>query len=227
MQPPAKFIQPEPAIKVGAPQEEPNESFEHLSLETQSLGMWVFLISEIMFFGALIGAYIIYRYSYPQMFAEASSHLNVLIGSLNTGILLTSSLFMALAVNAISTGKNRVSTIFLLVTALLGMMFLGLKFYEWSLEIHANLFPGGTFIYLGSDPARAKLFFSLYFLLTGVHALHMTIGIFVVLLMAALSWRGKFNKEYYGPVEMLGLYWHFVDIVWIFLFPLLYLAHTI
>jgi len=200
------------------------EDSHHLSLQTQSMGMWVFLISEIMFFGAVFAAYIIYRFAYPQVFEEASGHLHLLIGSLNTGILLTSSLCMALAVNAASRGANRPLVFLLIATILLGVIFLGLKFYEYSLEFADHLFPRGTFIYPGSDPARAKIFFSLYFTLTGMHAVHMLIGILMIFWLTFLAWRKKFSPDHYAPVDMIGLYWHFVDIVWIFIFPLMYLV---
>jgi cytochrome c oxidase subunit 3 len=200
------------------------EDSHHLSLQTQSMGMWVFLMSEIMFFGTVFAAYIIYRQAYPQIFEEASNHLLLFIGSFNTGILLTSSLCMALAVNAAARGASRQTAFFLLATIVLGVVFLGLKFYEYSIDFAEHLFPGGNFQYLGSDPARAKIFFSLYFTLTGMHAVHMIIGILMLSVLTVFAWRKKFSTEHYAPVEMIGLYWHFVDIVWIFIFPLMYLV---
>lgn len=200
------------------------EDSHHLSLETHNMGMWIFLMSEIMFFGAVFAAYIIYRFSYPQVFEEASGHLLLFIGSLNTAILLSSSLCMALAVNAASRGARWQLVIFLLATIVLGVIFLALKFYEYSVDFAENLFPGGNFIYSGSDPARAKIFFSLYFTLTGMHAVHMIIGILLISGLTVFAWKEKFSAEHYAPVEMIGLYWHFVDIVWIFIFPLLYLV---
>jgi cytochrome c oxidase subunit 3 len=200
------------------------ENSKHLSLETQSMGMWVFLMSEIMFFGAVFAAYIVYRTAYPQVFAEASSHLDLVLGSLNTGILLTSSLCMALAVNSAARGLRRQIVFFLLATILLGVVFLGIKFMEYSQEFSGHLFPGGDFMYPGADPARAKIFFSLYFTLTGMHAVHMIIGILMIGVLTFFAWRGNFTPEHYAPVDMIGLYWHFVDIVWIFIFPLMYLV---
>ncbi len=200
------------------------EDFEHLSLETQSMGMWVFLMSEIMFFGAIFAAYIVYRRAYPQVFMEASNHLDLVLGSLNTGILLTSSLCMALAVNSAARGLRRQIVIFLFATIMLGIVFLGIKFIEYSHEFSQHLFPGGNFIYPGNDPARAKIFFSLYFTLTGMHAVHMIVGILMICGLISAAWKNKFNAEHYAPVEMIGLFWHFVDIVWIFIFPLLYLV---
>ncbi len=200
------------------------EDSEHLSLETQSMGMWMFLISEILFFGAVFAAYVVYRTAYPQVFEEGSNHLDLLLGSINTAILLTSSLCMALAVNSASRGLSRQLVWFLLATIFLGIIFLGIKFLEYSNEFAEHLFPGGEFIYSGSDPARAKIFFSLYFTLTGMHAVHMIIGILMLGGLTYFARRDAFTPEHYAPVDMIGLYWHFVDIVWIFIFPLMYLV---
>jgi cytochrome c oxidase subunit 3 len=199
------------------------EDSEHLSLETQSMGMWLFLMSEIMFFGAVFAAYMVYRHAYPQVFEEASRHLDLTLGSINTAILLTSSLCMALAVNSAARGSRKQIVFFLLATIVLGIIFLGIKFVEYSREFSEHLFPGGDFQYPGSDPARAKIFFSLYFTLTGLHAVHMIIGILLIGILAIMAWRRNFTAQHYAPVDMIGLYWHFVDIVWIFIFPLLYL----
>jgi cytochrome c oxidase subunit 3 len=176
-----------------------------------------------MFFGGIFAVYIIYRYLFPQAFAEASKHLDIVLGSINTAVLLTSSLTMALAVNAIQRGKQRLLVILILVTMVLGMVFLGIKGLEYVQKINENLFPGAMFVYEGSQPLQARVFFSLYFGMTGLHAVHMIIGILVMAILAFLGWRGRFSNESYMPVELAGLYWHFVDIVWIFLFPLLYL----
>ena len=199
------------------------EDSEHLSLETQSMGMWLFLMSEIMFFGAVFAAYIVYRHAYPQVFEEASRHLYLALGSINTAILLTSSFCMALAVNSAARGLRKQTVFFLLATILLGILFLGIKFFEYSKEFGEHFFPGGDFQYPGSEPARAKIFFSLYFTLTGLHAVHMIIGILLLAVLTFQAWRGRFSPEHYAPVDMIGLYWHFVDVVWIFIFPLLYL----
>src|ERR1051325_120255 len=172
------------------------EDSEHLSLETQSMGMWLFLISEIMFFGAVFAAYMVYRHVYPQVFEEASQHLDLFLGSINTGILLTSSLCMALAVNSAARGLRKQIVFFLLATIVLGIIFLGIKFLEYSKEFSEHLFPGGDFIYPGSDPARAKIFFSLYFTLTGLHAVHMIIGLLLLLILAIQAWRGHFTSEH-------------------------------
>lgn len=193
------------------------------SLELNRLGLWVFLASEVMFFGGIFAVYIIYRYLFPQAFAEASKYLDVTLGSINTAVLLTSSLTMALAVNAIQNGKQRRLVIFLVITIFLGLVFLGIKGLEYVHKINEGLFPGAMFVYEGTQPLQARVFFSLYFGMTGLHAVHMIIGILVMAILAFLAWRGRFSIESYVPVELTGLYWHFVDIVWIFLFPLLYL----
>src|ERR1044071_2295376 len=169
------------------------EDSEHLSLETQSMGMWLFLMSEVMFFGAVFAAYIVYRHAYPQVFEEASRHLDLTLGSINTAILLTSSFCMALAVNSAARGLRGQIVFFLLATIVLGIIFLGIKFVEYSKEFSAHLFPGGDFQYAGSDPARAKLFFSLYFTLTGLHAVHMIIGILLIVILTFQARRGKFS----------------------------------
>jgi cytochrome c oxidase subunit 3 len=200
------------------------EDAEHLSLETQSMGMWLFLISEIMFFGVVFVAYAIYRHAYPQVFEEASSHLDLVLGSINTAILLTSSLSMALAVDAAARKAERQVVAFLVTTILLGIAFLALKFVEYSKEFAEHLFPGWDFLYQGADPEKAKIFFSLYFTLTGLHAVHMIVGLAIIAVLAFLVARRKSIAQYYAPIEVTGLYWHFVDIVWIFIFPLMYLA---
>jgi cytochrome c oxidase subunit 3 len=191
--------------------------------ETASLGMWLFLATEFMFFGGLILAYIAYRYLYGQAFAEASTHLDKLLGGVNTAVLLTSSLSMALAVHAAQSGSRGATAAFLLLTAALGVVFLGIKGYEWYSEYQEGLAPAFNFTFAGERAAQVQLFFILYFWMTGLHAVHMTIGIGVVLVLAALAWRRRYSATYYTPVELSGLYWHFVDIVWVFLFPLLYL----
>src|SRR5574339_94215 len=167
------------------------EISEHLSLETQSMGMWLFLISEVMFFGGVFAAYIVYRHAYPQVFDEASTHLDMVLGSINTAILLTSSVCMALAVHAAAQGWRRPAVLFLLATIVLGAVFLAVKFGEWAREFSEHLFPGGDFVYPGTDPARAKIFFSLYFTLTGLHAVHMLVGMVLLVILTVLAWRGK------------------------------------
>ncbi len=192
--------------------------------EASSLGMWVFLATEVMFFGGLFAAYTVYRMMYLPGFDVGSGLLNIKLGAFNTGVLLSSSLTMALAVRAAMLGKRRALVTFLILTMLLGLTFVGVKVvFEWYHDYEMHLFPG-THFELDSPYARAaELFFVFYYTMTGVHALHMVVG---VGLLSVLTWqaaRGRFGPDRYNAVEVSGLYWHFVDIVWIFLFPLLYL----
>jgi cytochrome c oxidase subunit 3 len=177
-----------------------------------------------MFFGGLFTAYLVYRSAYPVGFQEASHHLNVLWGATNTMVLICSSLTMALAVRSAQTSAPpKVQVGWLAVTMVLGLAFLGIKYIEYADKFTHNLVPGPTFVWEGQYPEAAEMFYSLYFAMTGLHAIHMIIGIGIMTVIAAMAWRGTFDSDYYTPVEVSGLYWHFVDIVWIFLFPLLYL----
>ena len=225
------------------------------------LGMWVFLATEVLFFGGLLVAYAIYHRTYPHAFAAGSAHLDLWAGAINTAVLLTSSLTMALAVHAVATDRSRRAVALLVATMALGVVFLGIKGYEYRHKFVDHLVPGPTFVgrtataaatqleadadddnnaveersevttHAGgaagprSEGGAMELFFSLYFALTGLHAVHMIIGIGVVAVMTVLTARGRFAGGYDTPVEVTGLYWHFVDIVWIFLYPLLYLLH--
>ena len=186
--------------------------------------MWIFLSTEIMFFGGMFLGYALYRGKYAPAYAQASRHLDVLLGGINTGVLLCSSLTMALAVHAAQLGGRRTVVLFLIATIALGAVFLGIKAYEYYEKFEEHLIPGHDFQFEGPNATHAQLFFSFYFALTGMHALHMIIGIGMMLIMILLTMRKKFSAEYYFPIEMAGLYWHFVDIVWVFLFPLLYLV---
>ena len=189
-----------------------------------TLGMWVFLITEVMFFGGMFLAYTIYRDIYFQVFALASSSLNAVIGAVNTAVLLCSSFTMVLAVRAAQIGHRRALVIFLILTLILGFAFLGVKAFEWNQKFQEHHVPGPTFHLDGTaEQGHAQLFFSLYFAMTGLHALHMVVGCGLLTWLLFQSLKGKFTPEYMTPVDISGLYWHFVDIVWIFLFPLLYL----
>ena len=192
--------------------------------EASTLGMWVFLATEILFFGALFLGYTVYRGMYPAVYGEASRRLDIVSGAINTAVLLCSSLTMAMAVHEAQRGKRRMLILFLILTMVLGAAFLGIKFYEYYQKYQENLIPGPGFVWEGRDATHASLFFIFYFVMTGMHALHMIIGIGLMATLVVLTWRGKFNAIYYSPVELSGLYWHFVDIVWVFLFPLLYLV---
>jgi len=199
------------------------ESLDHQK-EVSLLGMWVFLVTEILFFGGLFLTYTVYRHMYPSAFAAASHELIVWAGTLNTAVLITSSLTMALAVAAAQAGQRRALMAFLAVTMALGCVFLGVKAFEYYTEYVERHIPGHGFQFEAEYAQPAQIFFSLYFMMTGLHALHMIIGLGVMAVMFWLSWRGTITSEYSSPIEISGLYWHFVDIVWIFLFPLLYLV---
>ncbi len=190
--------------------------------ETTAIGMWAFLLSEVMFFGGLFTAYLVYRNRYPEAFLEASGKLDVTLGTLNTAVLIGSSLTMALAVRAAHMGSRGGVVRWLLATIIAAGIFLGVKAVEYSHKFHDGLVPGANYAFKGTASADTELFFALYFGATGMHALHMVIG---VGLMAVVAWRWRPNNVVQHPdgVEVLGLYWHFVDLVWIFLFPLLYL----
>jgi cytochrome c oxidase subunit 3 len=191
--------------------------------ESSMLGMWIFLATEIMFFGGLFTGYAVYRAAYPAAFEAASRHLDILLGTINTGVLLSSSLTMALAVRCAQTGKRWKVVAFLIVTMLLGTTFLCVKGLEYYQKYTDHLVPGASFSFAGLHSREAEMFFYLYFAMTGLHALHMIAGIGVVSVITILAARGRFIPTYYTPLEVTGLYWHFVDIIWIFLFPLLYL----
>ena len=226
--------------------------------EAAVIGMWVFLLTEILFFGGLFVAYMIYRIWYFDAFAEASRRLSLFWGGLNTAVLIGSSLTMALAVRAAQTNNRKWTVNWLVLTMLLGCVFLGVKVIEYQDKFANYEVPGANYNWLyheqhASTPTNpqvdssslsagaeeghrqlrltpeqlqntTQLYFSLYFTMTGLHALHMIIGVGLMMVITWMAWKGKFDAQYYTPVEMSGLYWHFVDIVWIFLFPLLYLV---
>ena len=208
--------------------------FEDLGQQHSSanLGMWTFLGTEVMFFGGLFTGFIVYRFIDPTAFAAACRQLDVQLGTINTFVLLTSSLTMALAVHAGQLGHAKGQVRYLLLTMLLATAFLGIKSFVYYEEYHKHLVPGPHFstaaltIPAGATPLvikQTELFFVFYFFMTGLHAFHMIIGIGVMIWMAILASRGRFTREYHTPLELTGLYWHFVDMVWVFLFPLLYL----
>lgn len=195
--------------------------------EANVLGMWLFLATEVLFFGGLFAAYCVYRHRFPEAFVAGSEHLNVTMGTINTAVLLTSSLTMALAVRAAQT-NGRLTALFLAVTIGLGLAFLGIKAAEWTHDYELGMIPGwlwnpDRWHEISVAPQEAQMFFVVYFCMTGLHALHMIIGIGILAILAIYAARGRFTPAHFAPVEIAGLYWHFVDIVWIFLFPLLYL----
>jgi len=204
--------------------------------EASTLGMWAFLATEVMFFGGALTAFVIYRTFYSEAFAQASrEHMHIWAGTFNTVILLTSSLTVALSVHFASHGQRKMLVLMLLATIALALIFLGVKAYEYTSEYNHHLVPSLNWEYpphhhphpekLTANPHNVELFFVFYFILTGIHALHMIIGVGVFAFITFRAWRGRYSQEYYNPVEVAGLYWHFVDLVWIFLFPILYLLH--
>jgi cytochrome c oxidase subunit 3 len=213
------------------------EQYENLEQqhETASLGMWVFLATEVMFFGTLFLGLGVYRYLYGEAFEKASEKLNWIIGGLNTVVLLVSSLMIVLAVHYAKLGRRKELVRFLTLTTVLGVCFLVLKGFEYYTDYRDNLIPGWRFdpdewvAEAGLSPdqvPQVKLFLLFYWIMTGTHALHVTIGIGAVIAMIVLARRGHFSPVYYSPVDVTALYWHFVDTVWIFLLPMLYLLGT-
>ncbi len=219
--------------------------------EAGTLGMWLFLLTEILFFGGLFMAYALYRMWYFEAFSAASTSLGLGLGAFNTAVLIGSSLTMVFAVRSAQTNQRMSIVWWLIATIFLGAVFLGVKVIEYKEKFDHHHVPGPSFVW--ADPAHegaaaghdggaaapaaaqpamspeqlqrtTQIFFSLYFTMTGLHALHMIVGIGVIAVIIWMAYRGKFDSRYYTPVEMTGLYWHFVDIVWIFLFPLLYLV---
>jgi len=194
--------------------------------ESASLGMWTFLLTEIMFFGGLFMAYILYRWWYPLEFMAGSRSLDIVLGTVNTGILIGSSFTMALAVRSAQLDRSRRTVFFLLATIVLGAAFLGIKAVEYHDKFLHHHVPGQPGFHLAGAPSQAhgQMFFVLYFAMTGLHALHMIVGAGLLGVMTWMAARGRFSAENHNAIECSGLYWHFVDIVWIFLFPLLYLV---
>ncbi len=193
--------------------------------EAAALGMWAFLVQEVMFFGGLFTAYLVHRHLYPGAFAEGSAHLPVELGTLNTAVLIGSSLTMALAVRGAQLGLRRATAGWIAATMLLAFVFLGVKAVEYADKWHHALIPGVRWApEAGADP-HLHIFFALYFVMTGMHALHMLVGLLLMAVVAVRALRGRYTSANATGVEILGLYWHFVDLVWIFLFPLLYLLH--
>ena len=218
--------------------------------EASTLGMWVFLLTEVLFFGGLFFAYMLYRVWYFDAFAEASRTLDITLGAFNTAVLIGSSLTMALAVRAAQTSERKATVMWLVLTIVLGCVFLGVKVVEYADKFEHHHVPGPAFVWASEHEAGAaaegavagggehaapspaagdlqlltQIYFSLYFTMTGLHALHMIVGVGLMSVITWMAYKGRFDANYYTPVEMAGLYWHFVDLVWIFLFPLLYLV---
>jgi cytochrome c oxidase subunit III len=212
--PPSRVIEPEVQYATLAQQG-----------ETAQLGMWVFLVNETLFFGALIFTYFLYRISYPHQFAVAGKDAVLWCGSVNLVLLLTSSLTMVLAINAAAQGRRRAMIWWLIATLALGVAFLCLKGYEYYLDVEDKVVPAVNFAMKAAEAPAGELFWVFYWVATGLHAIHLSVGIGLVLYM--LLWRirrGEITPAYYAPLEVVGIYWSFVDTVWLFLYPCIYLV---
>jgi len=226
---------------VALPQHRHHFETEGQQREAASFGMWLFLLTEIMFFGGMFFAYLLYRNWYNPAFVAASHQLSITLGGINTAILISSGFFMALGVWAAEVRKKNLLVLFLVLTTFFGFAFLGIKAVEYHEKWEKHHIPGANFDVsefvnpaahgldekpLSPDMAqKTQIFFFLYFAMTGMHALHMIIGIVLLFWLTWRAHRGEFTSGYVAPIENFGLYWHFVDIVWIFLFPLLYLIN--
>jgi cytochrome c oxidase subunit 3 len=205
------------------PKAAPNaHAHAHKDPEGAKIGMWLFLFTEMLLFGGLFLLYSAYRSRYPKEFHEGGRELNSIIGVANTVVLLTSSLTMALSITAIQKGNRRLSMILVGITAALGLAFLVNKGFEWSHEFHVGMYPNSPA--LSGRPNGLQLFFGLYFTMTGLHGLHVIIGLGVLTVMLVLLAEEKIRKDDFIKLENSGLYWHLVDVIWIFLLPLFYLA---
>ncbi len=196
----------------------------HQQRESSQLGIWLFLATEVLFFGVLFAAYAITRVDHPLAFAAGSRLTNLPLASLNTAVLLTSSLTMALGVHAAQAGARRRTVAWLLATVALGTLFLAIKGVEYRIDFVENLVPGAGFGYEGPDADQVQLFFYLYYLITMVHAIHVLIGVVAIAVIAHLAGKDRYGPQYFTPVDVTGLYWHLVDIIWIFVYPMLYLV---
>ena len=196
--------------------------FEEVRDDTGAkLGMWLFILSELLLFGGMFILYSVYRYKNPIDFHHGSRELDVIIGTLNTLILLTSSLTMALSISAIQKGNRKLSTYLLIATIFFGLLFLLNKGIEWSTKMNHGIYPSSPILL--ERPKGELLFFGLYYVMTGLHGLHVLVGVAVLSVMLNFFLRDKISQTHFVPLENSGLYWHLVDIIWIFLFPLFYL----
>ena len=194
------------------------------AFNASKMGLVLFLVTEILLFGGLFVIYIVYRSLYPEMFHEASHHLNKIMGGINTVVLICSSFSMAMAVNRTQFNKPKEASWLFLLTLLCGATFMIIKYFEYAHKFHEGLLPGAHFTFAGIPHPQAPLFFSLYFMMTGLHGVHVLVGMGLIFWVWMRTLRGDFNHRYYTPVELVGIYWHLVDLIWIYLFPLLYLV---
>lgn len=191
--------------------------------DSAKMGMWIFLVTEILFFGGLFSAYIVYRSWYPELYTLASTELDTFWGTVNTAVLIGSSLTVAMAIRSAQLNQIKGLIYNLYITIGLAFTFMVIKFFEYSHKFHLGIFPGEYYTYEGIAHEKANIFFSIYYMMTGLHGLHVIIGIGLMIWLVVKAKKNLFHSGYYTPVEITGLYWHLVDVIWIFLFPLLYL----
>jgi cytochrome c oxidase subunit III len=192
-------------------------------LDSAKLGMWVFLVTEVLFFGGLFVAYIVYRSWNPELFYMSAKELSTIMGAINTVVLIGSSLTIALAVRAAQLNQTVNLQRYLLVTIALAFVFLVIKYFEYTSKFAVGILPGEMYFYEGIDHPGAPIFFSIYYMMTGLHGIHVIIGIGLMVWLVIKTRQNAYGASYYTPVEITALYWHLVDLIWIFLFPLLYL----
>lgn len=192
--------------------------------DANKMGIWLFLLTEILLFGGLFVAFFVFRAWYFDAFVAAHNHLDKVMGGINTVILLTSSLTIALAIRAAQTNNKKLTVGLLATTIACAAAFMVIKYFEYSHKIHDGLLPGKYFTYEGAKYAEESVFFALYFVMTGIHGFHVLIGIGLITWVLIRAIKGEFSSRYYAPLEGVGLYWHLVDLIWIFAFPMLYLV---
>ena len=192
--------------------------------EAATLGMWAFLATEILFFGVLFAGYTYCRVVFPDAFAQGSRHTDMLLGTLETAVLLTSSCAVALSVREVQLGGRRLATALLAVTAALGLTFLVMHGFEYYAEYEEGLIPAIHYTQQGVYAHGVEIFYCLYYFITGFHSIHVTVGVVLMIVMAWRTWHCAYDADYHTPLELTALYWHLVDIVWIFVYPLIYLV---
>lgn len=197
------------------------EAGRHIDDTGKKIGMWFFLFTEILFFGGMFLLYSIYRYRYPADFHAAATAEDIVLGAINTVVLLTSSFAIAMSITAVKRGDNRLSCLLQAATIAMGIVFLIIKYFEWTAKISAGIYPNSPVLL--QHGKGEIIFFGLYYVMTGLHGLHVLVGIVLISFMVYFTVKGVISRESFSRLENTGLYWHFVDIVWIYLFPLFYL----
>lgn len=216
-------MQPDQAVRPVVPHAE-HFGDEASRQDAAHLGMWIFLATEVLLFAGLFAAYSMYRLAYPEVFQQARHHMEVTIGTINTYVLVTSSVFVALAIASIRSGRELAASALLACAVLLGITFLSLKGVEYAKHVREGGLPGAHYALHDFAVPGASLYFTLYWIMTGVHSVHVAVGVGVLSVLSFQTLSGKFNARYHTPLELGGMYWHLVDVVWLFLWPLLYLT---